>query len=67
MFVQTAPTGWELILVRDITLEYCGYLFAAIVTVAEAAVQLFRPEVGVVDRWSGAWYDAERALSELQR
>lgn len=65
MFLETTSTGWQLKLPRDVALEYCGYLFAAIVKVAELAVVVFGPTGGVIDRWNAAKERAKIALAEL--
>ena len=66
MFLKTTSTGWQLILPRDVALEYCGYLYSAAVNVAERIVVAFRPTGGAVDRWNAARARAEVALAELQ-
>ena len=65
MFVETTLTGWQLMLPRDVALEYCGYLFAAVVKVAELALVVFGLTGGAIDRWNAAKERAEIALAEL--
>jgi hypothetical protein len=50
---------------REIALEHTGYLFAAVCSIAEAALDFFGLDKQTRDQWAGARMRAERALQAL--